>query len=324
MQKYLICMPRGGFNDTLCQIEKCWAYAERWNRKLYIDPELSGLFGFLWDLFEEQPIKTPNRKNLLVKERSEVLDIAPEGTLLRELLLAHHAHSTKEFANDDTGRHQKSQREYWQRQSFDFFKDHDDQFLLHMSYGGGTESRGFINRVRLRDDVAELIEARLAQLPEDYVSVHVRCTDMKSNYKHFIASLKESLTGKNALVCSDNQLVVDYAKSALTGTQVHTTESERSKTGKAIHGEMRRIGVGKSTRYGAMLDLITDLVALGGGAEIHVAPTYPHLRGNTLSKAVKKARRAIGFDRTVHVSGFSELAQYLTENKDVLARFMGR
>lgn len=37
--KYLLCRPRGGLNDTLSQIEKCWRYADSHDRILIVDTE---------------------------------------------------------------------------------------------------------------------------------------------------------------------------------------------------------------------------------------------------------------------------------------------
>jgi hypothetical protein len=41
--RFVLCMPAGGLNDVLCQIEKCWRYAERHGRKLVIDTAKTGL-----------------------------------------------------------------------------------------------------------------------------------------------------------------------------------------------------------------------------------------------------------------------------------------
>ena len=41
--RYLLCRPRGGFNDTLSQIFLCMQYAKKTNRKLIIDTTRSGL-----------------------------------------------------------------------------------------------------------------------------------------------------------------------------------------------------------------------------------------------------------------------------------------
>ena len=41
---YLLCRPRGGLNDTLCMIEMCWRYAEKFDRQLIIDTKNSALF----------------------------------------------------------------------------------------------------------------------------------------------------------------------------------------------------------------------------------------------------------------------------------------
>ena len=45
-KKYILCRPVGGLNDIFCQIEKCWQYAEKYNRILIVDTDKSqGLLG---------------------------------------------------------------------------------------------------------------------------------------------------------------------------------------------------------------------------------------------------------------------------------------
>lgn len=39
--KYVLCRPQGGFNDMLSQIEKCYVYAKKENRKVIVDTNYS-------------------------------------------------------------------------------------------------------------------------------------------------------------------------------------------------------------------------------------------------------------------------------------------
>lgn len=52
LNKYLLCIPHGGMNDTLCQIEFCWQYALKYSRRLIINTQKSGLMGDFSDFFE--------------------------------------------------------------------------------------------------------------------------------------------------------------------------------------------------------------------------------------------------------------------------------
>jgi hypothetical protein len=58
--KYLLCIPHGGMNDTLCQIELCWLYALKYGRQLIINTQKSGLMGDFSDYFE------PIEKSLII------------------------------------------------------------------------------------------------------------------------------------------------------------------------------------------------------------------------------------------------------------------
>ena len=50
--KYVLCRPRGGLNDMLCEIEKCRMYAQQHGRKLLIDTAFSGFKDHFWRYFE--------------------------------------------------------------------------------------------------------------------------------------------------------------------------------------------------------------------------------------------------------------------------------
>ncbi|MCP5000226.1 MAG: hypothetical protein GY933_16185 [Hyphomicrobiales bacterium] len=52
MKKYLLCRPKGGLNDTLCQIERCWQYAEQHHRTLIVDTTRSCFAGEFSNFFE--------------------------------------------------------------------------------------------------------------------------------------------------------------------------------------------------------------------------------------------------------------------------------
>ncbi|PPC88319.1 MAG: hypothetical protein CTY31_03855 [Hyphomicrobium sp.] len=59
MEKYVLCRPRGGLNDILCEIERCWAYSEKYNRTLVVDTTKSGFRDDLSKYFEVKDQRAP-------------------------------------------------------------------------------------------------------------------------------------------------------------------------------------------------------------------------------------------------------------------------
>lgn len=327
IDRYLICAPRGGLNDNFCQIEQCWAYAERWNRKLYIDTAHSSLHGSMWEFFEEQPYQAEFAESVILHDadgafwRSHSSTVRP--AILSQTVWAGHDLGTKAKYMDVTGKRfgYFGHVETGERLSFDFHRDHPEDVLVHVSAGGGTASFALVNRIRIRTSVRDEILSRLSHLPQDYVSLHIRCTDMTSDYKAFLRARKDRLAGRDVLVCSDNQAVVDFATHCLSSSTVLSTASRRSRDGRRLH-DLSKDDVDKDDNIAATLDALTDLVALARGVEIDVAQTFHAIKGSMKHRLKRNAMRALRWEKPTHQSGFSRLAQYLCSDKDVLGRFL--
>jgi hypothetical protein len=50
--RWVLYRPRGGLNDMLCHVEKCWAYAEKFSRRLVVDVNSRTTFSALFTLLE--------------------------------------------------------------------------------------------------------------------------------------------------------------------------------------------------------------------------------------------------------------------------------
>ena len=66
--RVLLCRPRGGLNDNLCQVEMCWRYAERHDRVLVVDGKRSSLYSEFSEFFE------PVNSNARVSMNSASID----------------------------------------------------------------------------------------------------------------------------------------------------------------------------------------------------------------------------------------------------------
>src|SRR5690606_1748594 len=49
--RFVLCIPHGGLNDTLCEIERCWDYCIKYERVLLVDTRNTGLMGEMGDFF---------------------------------------------------------------------------------------------------------------------------------------------------------------------------------------------------------------------------------------------------------------------------------
>lgn len=284
--RLLLCVARGGLNDTLCQIEKCWRYAKKFSRTLVIDTRRSGLLGQFSDYFS---LKIPDPEILTKLEpfhlsQLNLLDCSPvvaKGKIHSYKL--HYSKDLRNFVERDTN----------SRLSFDFEIDYVEPLLVHEQCGGGKTSADLLNRVTLAPNILPTVIDSLAQLNCDYVGVHVRNTDYQTDYEDLFKKIYMKAADKNLLICSDDAEVVSRAKVFFDRSKVLTVTNMPHTEKKPLHN--RNTYSTDEERKRATINSIIDLLALGYSTEIffsNVSAGYP--------------------------SGFSRLAMYLCENKSVI------
>ena len=144
------------------------------------------------------------------------------------------------------------------------------------------------NHIKFSDFIIKDYHKRLAVLPKDYISFHIRNTDYKSDFSGFIEIHKEKMLSSPFFLASDNQNNIDTIKSEF-GSNVYTF-SKGSSNGFPLH-----FLEGKSEEYKKqnIIDNICDLLLLAGGKEIYYSQ---------------------------QCSGYSKLAVYLQNNQYLLVK----
>lgn len=288
-QRFLLCRPRGGLNDTLCQIEKCWKYAETHARRLVIDTRKSSLFGEFSEFFV--PKDSSERYSILNEEelaRLNRLDCLP-GSIKGRLENYTAASSHGKYIETESSA----------LLTFDFDRSWSESVLVHEQCGGGQQSFDLLRRITLSPAARQFVVSACHHLASDYAAIHVRNTDYKTDYEEFLRSVASSLTGRSILICSDDPKVFTAAKSIFRGSEVLTVSSPPFVSGgKPLH----RYSSHESSdqRRAAAYGSIADLVALGKATDFYFADVT---RG--------------------YPSGFSRLAEFLCNNQDVVAALMG-
>jgi len=279
----LLCRPRGGINDLLCSIEKCWTYADKTNRKLLIDSSFSGLYDNFWNYF--QPIAGyENIEFNLNYELFDSIDVLPKS--IQGRVSCYRA----DYSNTQGGYRDQISGELI---SFDFNSDFDISLLVHeegrqVNY---LSSLDLLRKLRLNERVKLDITRRLKLLPEKYTGIHIRHTDYLTDYESFLTQLKSELEGKNVLICSDNLQVIDYIKSEFTQSNVIRLSTFEDNRGWPLH-----VDHSGSHQYNKNIEALTDLFALA-------------LADNIYLTNVQQLQAP---------SGFSLLAMGLYQNKDVV------
>jgi hypothetical protein len=290
--KILLCRPRGGLNDTLCQLERSWSYAERSARKLIIDTNKSGVLLNFDRLFSQR------------LANSKVLFHLPESQI--EFLNTLSCYPKPVQGKIDTYQALYSDEyNYYVEEQCEEFRfellDHcSEQLLVYEQCGGGTKSRAFFERVTFSNSVIDLVEKAIVRLGENYAAIHVRHTDYKSDYGNFFRQVSERVRSKRLLICSDSTEVISLAKSIFKSSDV-VTNSLPVFTDTPLH--YPRLYTTDEQRWQATTNSLIDLVTLANASELFLCPLKG---GNPL------------------YSGFSQLAGYLNENRGIISALLKR
>lgn len=287
--RYLLCRPRGGLNDTLCQIERCWDYAERYGRTLIVDTSRSGLLLPCSEFFT--PVAGDAIFSLsdhrLAGIDLDSMDCRP--ALLQGRTTAQVIPRRRRIRTADGTRAQTS---------FDFSRDHAETLLIHEDYGGSFASQKFLNRVRFADAVATEIRAALAELGSVDAAIHLRNTDYKTPLDNFFGEVKPKLAGRRVLICCDDPATIARVRQSLDGSEVVTATEIVDKGGQPLHNP--RAYQEDAERRRASVNSLIDLCALATAPELYVVQ--------------------LNFGA---YSGFSELAVFLSQNPGVLNTLLG-
>ena len=283
LNKFVFCRPHGGFNDILCQVELCWRYAERFDRALVLDGQTCGMLGSFAPYFVPKANKIPVFTNVTEElfAHLNALTCYPhsiQGRLDKYI---------SEIQPDLNKMVVSDSRE---KLAFDRKRDYSEQVLVHEQFGGGTRSRAGLSRLTLSPDIVSLVESALEKLPRSYIGIHVRNTDRRTDYKELFEKLFVKVTGRNVLICSDDPSVLSFGRKYFELSKVYTSSEPPDLGGDAIHVPWNHHE--DSTRRGAVLSSIIDLLALGGAEKLYFGRA--------------KDRR---------FSGFSLLAKYISKNK---------
>jgi hypothetical protein len=284
--RWLLCRPRGGLNDSLCQIQKSIIHALRFNRRLIIDTKPSGLrddFGNYFEtVFPFAEIRTRLTDSLTRQLNQESCHPRSfQGKLDRYELVY-----LREICNFID-----SQTEERPCISVD---DPSETVLLHDQCGGGQGYQAFVY-FKLIYTVAKEIVERLVQLPAHYKAIHIRHADVPFDYHSFLHSVKSRLQGDNVLICTDSHEVLRASQQILCKSTVLQIANIPDTKGEKLHDNP------SITNNGTNIGALADLIALAN-AEQAIFPSSPD----------------------IYPSGFTRLAVDLSGRDDLLRQLLGK
>ncbi len=288
--RIVLCRPFGGLNDMLCQIETCCRYAETFGRRVIVqtDGGFHSYFGVSLGNYLVSMQEGLLFADALGEEFFEGLTVRPHG-------LQGRLYHTDFVHTRGVGRLDRSTGD---RISFDLSKDHAEDVLVHNQCGGGDLAVAALARVRLRETIVDEIETRIGEMGAGYPAVHVRHTDIRSDYDAVLREIQECRFDR-LFVATDNAAVVEEFRSRLAPTVIHSFSDLPERPGQPAH-TLR--GVSPSERHRVNRQAFVDLLLLA-------------LSGRLFTCRREDGRRP---------GGFSRLAVHLHQDRAVTGRLVNR
>ena len=195
--KYLLCRPGGGLNDTLCRVELCCRYAFKYRRKIFIETSHSS---FRDDL-EKYFILPSYMSTKIIDFIQYPASVYP--SCLKNDIYNYEVISTPEGRKIKDGPYPQ----------FDFNRKYDEQYLIYDNYGGGEYSIYFMKRIRLEESLRLHIVSTINKLG-NYAAVHIRHDPRhyQTDYEPFLNNIRENLIHDHIVVCTDSYEVQQYSK----------------------------------------------------------------------------------------------------------------
>jgi len=277
MSKYVLCRPRGGLNDMLCQIEHCLRYCRKYGRTLILDTSKSGMR----DHFQKYFAIVDNRGTQVISLDEMPVDINGLSTVPRGL-----QGRALSYVGEDVPGGEVRDIQTGEIVNFDLRSSHSADLLIQERAGGGINSYWILQHLQPTKLVIRALKEKQKSLPDNYVALHIRNTDLQTDYTSFVNSISWAIKGRNVLVGTDS-------------AEIQTRLPEMNTGAKGFHFPTKlnphnteRLHDSASTDETSNLEMLTDLFTLAFGRRLYFT-----------------------FTEQGYVSGFSGLAFALSHSK---------
>lgn len=242
----------------LCQIEHCFRYARKFGRTLALDTMRSGMrddFLKYFTFVKASPVKVVSWTEIDQEVKSGKTVPATIGGRLNDYEVRLDAKS-RGF-DTETGT----------QLCFNIDMDHDADILVHERGGGGINSYWLLQYLVPTDLLINALQTGLARLPDRYVALHIRNTDLQTDHSRLLSNLDWALRNRQVFVATDSgALQAELRKTPPPGVKFHFLASLDGASSERLHESDK-------TDQNANLAMLTDLFALALAERLYFAFT---------------------------------------------------
>lgn len=211
--KYLLFRPRGGFNDILNTIYLCLEYCRKYNRILLIQTlNKYSTYNFNFsDIFEfiDPTNIIYNNDDIIKIISNDKLTIFPKFLPINyyDYRIYSIKINTKNIPIIEYNKNKVTIEDVPLNVMY------DEDVIIYPFNDGGIKSHDLIKLLILREKYTNDIIEKYNKIPKPYVSIHIRNTDFKCDYKSFYEQNKEKINESNIFLATDSIDVLNYFKS---------------------------------------------------------------------------------------------------------------
>lgn len=187
----------GGLNDTINQIMHAFNYCKKYKRLLVVNSTQSRLEMPIQNYFDMQ------NNNLYYKSLDEFLLFSEKLTKFPNINL----NQLKIFYDIEEKKTLLNNKLY----DLNLKKRYEEDIFIYANKRmNGTKTKDFFILFNMKKEIINIIKERYKKLPKDYISVHIRNTDYKSNVPLFVEKNKMFFKDKNIFLATDNKDSKNY------------------------------------------------------------------------------------------------------------------
>ncbi len=332
-QGIVLCIPRRcGLNDVLVQIWESFCYARAQGRQLLIDTRLSGF----WDDLDRYLVPTAetaagpvpiaahvsdadiallNQLPTYPADRQRRLDFLYRDTAVRTKGVHHDQRLVRilrfpldSFRVPAQPPFRSGLPRRWefladavihQRSGYDdhCFTPRPETVVVHHRSGGGPRSLDALRMFTLTDPIRVAVREALDRCGADYDAIHIRNTDLRTDYRDVLLAVGRESAGRRVLVCSDDAAVIRDARTIMVDCDVITATDTPDTRGKPLH----KLGAHHDgpTRRRINTNMLVDLVCLAASRTLTITATNQGI-----------------------TSGYSQLARLLHDDPELVRQLL--
>ena len=199
MEGYVLCRPQGGINDMLSQVYLCLRYCEVMNRKLIIDTNYHSSHSFRQP-FGDYFLSNDPKVFLPRNHASDIIKDKEEDVFPRFLSGKINTYLTRTYRPYEPIVEAISGEPI----TFSFQKRYKEKVLIHHQGGRNFYSYKALEKFNLKGDISQYILDSRAKLDRQYLGLHIRFTDYRSNYRVAVEEAMK-LKQKQIYLATDNK-----------------------------------------------------------------------------------------------------------------------